>query len=62
MNRTLFEHYVKRYNLDVVEKDGEIQSIHFTHKGDKLEMKEITKNEWQATDTNVSFSFTVNDR
>lgn len=62
MNRVLFYHYIKRYNLEVVENEGVVQSIHFTHNWEKLEMKEINKDEWQATDTNVCFSFSVNDR
>ena len=62
MNKVLFEHYIKRYNLEVVEKDGVIQKIYFNHNGKKLEMKEIAKDEWEVSDTNVCFAFTVKDR
>jgi len=39
------EYYIKRYGLEVVEKDGKIESVHIDHKGEMLEMK-LENNKW----------------
>ena len=62
MNKDLFDYYVQKHNLEVTEDKGIIQKIYFTRKGVKYEMKEVSKDEWQATGENFCFAFAVKDR
>jgi len=62
MNKDLFDFYVKKHDLAVLWSKDKIKTIYYTRKGVKYEMKEVKKDEWEASGENFCFAFAVKDR